>query len=129
MMMEIQYDSKEAFDLAEKVTKTMYKSVFSASCELAEEKGQFPLYKDSMWAKAKRKPRNVALLTFPPSSSNAVICVTSFGIEPYFAVAYEQNVMEGVRLKTVIPVFVERLKDRGVYSDELIQKIIDNHGS
>ena len=129
MMMEIPYDSKEAFDLAEKVTKTMYKSAFSASCELAEEKGQFPLYKDSIWAKAKRKPRNVALLTFPPSSGNAVICETSFGIEPYFALAYEQNVLDGMRLRTVVPSFVKKLKSRGLYSNELIQRVIDNHGS
>jgi ribonucleoside-diphosphate reductase alpha chain len=125
----IPYDSKEAFKLAKKVTKEMYRSAFDESCKLAEEKGPFPLIKDSIWAKTKRKPRNVALLTFPPSSSNAVICDTSFGIEPYFAVAYEQNVLEGVRLKTIIPVFVEKLKERGLYSDGLIQKIIDNHGS
>jgi ribonucleoside-diphosphate reductase alpha chain len=127
--LEIPYDSKAAFSLARKVVKTMYESAFDESCRLAEEKGPFPLIKDSIWARAKRKPRNVALLTFPPTSSNAVICDTSFGIEPYFALAYEQNVMEGVRLKTVIPVFVEKLKERGLYTEGLIQKIIDNHGS
>lgn len=128
-MMGVAYDSKEAFTLAEKVTKTMYESAFEASCQLAREKGPFPFVKDSIWAKAKKKPRNVALLTFPPSSGNAVISETTFGIEPYFALAYEQNVLGGVRLKTVIPLFVEKLKERGLYSEELIQKIVDNHGS
>ena len=127
--LEIPYDSERAFKLAKKVVKTMYENAFDESCKLAKEKGPFPFIKDSIWAKVKRQPRNVALLTFPPSSSNAVICDTSFGIEPYFALAYEQNVMGGVRLKTVIPVFVEKLKERGLYSGELIQKIIDNHGS
>ncbi len=127
--MEIPYDSPEAFDLAEKVTKTMYESAFDASCQLTEEKGPFPAVTDSIWAKSKKKPRNVALLTFPPSSGNAVIAETSFGIEPYFALAYEQNVLDGMRLRTVIPLFVEKLKSRGIYSDELIQKIIDAHGS
>jgi ribonucleoside-diphosphate reductase alpha chain len=128
-MMEIPYDSKEAYDLAEKVTKTMYTLAFDASCDLAEEKGPFPFVKDSIWANRKRKPRNVALLTFPPSSGNAVICETSFGIEPYFALAYEQNVLDGMRLRTIIPLFVKKLKERGVYSDELVAKIIANHGS
>lgn len=128
-MLEIPYDSEEAFAMAEKVTKTMYKSAFDESCKLAEEKGPFPLVSDSIWASRKRKPRNVALLTFPPSSGNAVICETSFGIEPYFAMAYEQNVLGGMHLKTVIPYFVQVLKDRGIYSEELIQKIIENHGS
>lgn len=128
-LLNIPYDSQEAFSLAEKVTKTMYESAFSASCDLAEERGPFPLVKDSIWANKKRKPRNIALLTFPPSSGNAVIAETSFGIEPYFALAYEQNVLDGMRFRTVIPLFVEKLKERGIYSDELIQKIIENHGS
>src|SRR3990167_107142 len=128
-MLNIPYDSDEAFTLAEKVARTMYESAFDSSCEIAEEKGSFPLVKDSIWASKKKKPRNVALMTFPPSSGNAVICETSFGIEPYFALAYEQNVMDGMRLRTVIPNFVEKLKERGLYSDELIKKIIENHGS
>lgn len=128
-MMEIPYDSEVAFDLAEKVTKVMYRSAFETSCKLAKEKGPFPYSKYSIWANKKKKPRNVALLTFPPSSGNAVICETSFGIEPYFALAYEQNVLDGMRLRTVVPLFVKKLKERGIYSEELIQKIIDNHGS
>jgi len=127
--MEIPYDSPEAFILAEKVVKRMYESAFEASVELAKEKGPFPLITDSIWANKKDKPRNVALLTFPPSSGNAVIAETSFGIEPYFALAYEQNVLDGMRLRTVIPLFVEKLKKRGIYSESLIQKIIDSNGS
>ncbi len=127
--LEISYDSPQAVRLAKKVTKTMYEHAFNASCSLAEEKGPFPLVKDSIWAGKKHQPRNVALLTFPPSSSNAVICDTTFGIEPYFALAYEQNVLEGMRLRTVAPVFIKKLKQRGIYTDKLIQKVIDNHGS
>lgn len=125
----ITYDSEEALGLAEKVAKRMYESAFDASCDIAKEKGPFPFVKYSIWSDKKKKPRNVALMTFPPSSGNAVICETSFGIEPYFALAYEQNVLDGMRLRTVIPLFVQKLKERGIYSDALIQKIIDNHGS
>lgn len=129
VLMGIPYDSKRAYELAEKITKTMYKEAFTASCDLANEKGSFPLINDSVWANRKRKPRNVALLTFPPSSGNAVICETSFGIEPYFAFVYEQNVLGGMRLTTEVPAFSEALKKRGIYSDELMQKVINNHGS
>ncbi len=129
IMMGIPYDSDEAFEVAEKVAKTMYESAFDISCELAKEKGPFPLVKDSIWADKKKQPRNVALLTFPPSSGNAVICETSFGIEPMFALAYEQNVLGGMRLATINDLFVDDLKKRGLYSEELIQKIIENHGS
>jgi len=127
--LEIPYDSEEAYELAEKVTRAMYQSAFVTSAKLAKEKGPFPLISDSIWANKKDKPRNVALLTFPPSSGNAVIAETTFGIEPYFALAYEQNVLGGMRLRTIIPYFVEKLKERGIYSEELVQKVIDNHGS
>ena len=128
-LLGLSYDSKEAFELAEKVTKIMYSVAFETSCEIAEEKGPFPLVKDSIWANRKRKPRNVALLTFPPSSSNAVICETSYGIEPFFALAYEQNVLGGMRLKTVVPLLIKKLMEKGIYSEKLVQEIIDNHGS
>lgn len=128
-MLEIPYDSDKAFKLAEEVTKVMYKTAFKTSVDLADEKGPFPLVKNSIWKNRKKKPRNVALLTFPPSSGNAVICETSFGIEPYFALAYEQNVLGGMRLKTVVPLFIEKLKERGIYSEDLVQRVIDNHGS
>ncbi len=128
-LLGIPYDSPKAFALAEKITKTMHQAAFNASCDLAEERGPFPLIRDSIWANRKRKPRNVALITFPPSSSHAVICGTSYGIEPYFALAYEQNVMDGTRLKTITPLFIRKLMEKGIYSDKLIQKVIDNHGS
>lgn len=128
-MLDIPYDSEDAFAMAEKVAKIMYESAFEASVKIAKEKGPFPYVKYSIWTKKAKKPRNVALMTFPPSSGNAVIAGTSFGIEPYFALAYEQNVMEGMRLRTVVPYFVQKLKEKGHYSDELVQKIIDNHGS
>jgi ribonucleoside-diphosphate reductase alpha chain len=34
-----------------------------------------------------------------------------------------------MRLRTVVPLFIKKLREKGIYSDELIQKIIDNHGS
>jgi len=129
IMLGIAYDSKEAFDLAEKVTKTMYLSAFRTSCSLAKERGAFPLINDSIWAKSKNKPRNVAFLTFPPSSGNAVICQTSYGIEPLFALAYNQNILGGEKFQNINSLFVKTLKEKGIYSKKIIQKIIDNHGS
>jgi len=129
IMLGIAYDSDKAFKLAEKIVKTMYSSAFEASCNLAKERGSFPLINESIWAGKKRKPRNVALITFPPSSGNAVICETSFGIEPLFALAYEQNVMGGERLTTVNQLFIQKLKERDIYSEELIQKVIEGSGS
>lgn len=127
--MDIPYDSPKAIELAEKVSRLMYMAAFDASCSLAKEKGSFPLVADSIWAGKSRKPRNVALLTYPPSSGNAVICETSYGIEPLFALAYEQNVLEGMKFKNINRLFVKKLKEKNLYSENLINKVIQNHGS
>ena len=129
IMLGIPYNSKDAYKFAEELTKTMYLTAFNTSCELAKEKGPFPLVQDSIWANAKRKPRNVALITFPPSSGNAVLCETSYGIEPLFAIAYEQNVLGGERFTNINPLFVRELRERGLYSEKIIEKVIKNHGS
>jgi len=127
--LNIAYDSQEALRLAEKVAKFIYQTAFEASCRIAAEKGPFPLVVDSIWAGKKRKPRNVALLTYPPSSGNAVICETSYGIEPLFALAYDQNILGGVRLRNVNRLFIQKLKEKGIYSDDLIAKAVANLGS
>lgn len=129
IMLDIAYDSKEAFQLAEKITKHMYKNAFEASCDLAKEKGPFPLVEKSIWSKKDRKPRNVALITFPPSSGNAVICETSYGIEPLFAIAYEHNVLGGERFRNVNKLFLSKLEEYGINSNGIINKIIENNGS
>ena len=129
ILMGIPYDSPAASRLAEKLVKKMYQTAFRASCGLAREKGPFPLVNESIWAKSTNKPRNVALITFPPSSGNAVLCETSYGIEPLFALAYEQNVLGGERFTNINPLFVKALRERGLYSETLIEKVINNRGS
>jgi len=127
--MNLAYNDPKAFKFAETLSRTLYLTAFNASYKLAREKGPFPLVSDSVWAKNKKKPRNVALITFPPSSGNAVISETSYGIEPLFAIAYEQNILDGLKFKKVNKLFVEKAKERGIYSEKLIQKIIQNNGS
>jgi len=39
------------------------------------------------------------------------------------------NVLGGERLITVNKLFIQKLKDRGFYSEELIQKVVENNGS
>ena len=104
-------------------------SAFRTSCSLGKERGPFPLINDSIWAKSKNKPRNVAFLTFPPSSGNAVICQTSYGIEPLFALAYDQNILDGEKFQNINSLFIKTLKEKGISPEKIIQKIINNHGS
>jgi ribonucleoside-diphosphate reductase alpha chain len=55
-----------------------------------------------------------------------MIADTSSGIEPLFAIAYMKNVMDGTKLYYINEVFEHVLKVRGIYSEELMQKVIEN---
>jgi ribonucleoside-diphosphate reductase alpha chain len=96
---------------------------------LGKEKGPFPNVIYSKWKNSKEQPRNVSTNTLPPSSGNAVIFGTSYSIEPYYALAYYQNVLGGMRIKNVNEKLAKLLNKEGVNIDNLFEKIFENHGS
>jgi len=53
----------------------------------------------------------------------------SSGCEPLFALTYSKNTIEGKRMFQSSPYFVTALKKRGLYSEELLEKIQANNGS
>ncbi len=128
--LKIPYHSEEGFKTAEKVMKTIHDSAWEESFALGEEKGPFPAVGQSRWHKQRRQPRNVALTTCPPSSNHGIIFNTSFGIEPFFALVYRRRIYGGeVELLETNSFLKEQLQERGLYREELIQKIAANHGS
>jgi ribonucleoside-diphosphate reductase alpha chain len=125
----ISYTDPKALKLAEKVMRTISTGCHDYSVKLGKEKGPFPYIQDSSWSRRKNKPRNIATNTLPPSSSNAVIFQTSYSIEPYFALAYYQNVLGGLRIKKINPKLEETLDREGIHINDLFEKIFENHGS
>lgn len=125
----IVYGSPESLELAEKISKCIGDSCHEASMELGKEKGAFPNVIYSKWKNTKAQPRNVTTNTLPPSSGNAVIFGTSYSIEPYFALAYYQNVLGGVRIKNVNEKLLTLLKSEGIQIDNLFERIFESHGS
>jgi len=123
------YGAPESLKLAEKIGKTISDSCHEASFALGAEKGPFPYITKSDWKNNKRQPRNITTNTLPPSSGNAVIFGVSYSIEPYFALAYYQNVLGGVRIKNVNERLVKLLKQEGISIDNLFERIFENHGS
>ncbi len=119
----IPYDSKEAVALGEKVARLMKEEAVRASAELAEERGPFPLFEESVFAKRGSPPlRNAQVLSIAPTGTISIIAATTSGIEPLFAVAYVRNVLGG-RLVEINPLFERVARERGFYSDELMAEI------
>jgi len=124
IMLGIPYNSEEALETAEKITKFIYEKAAAASFGLAEKRGAFPNYSGSVYERSgKPKARNATVLSIAPTGTISIIAGCSSGIEPLFAVAFVRNVMEGTRLLEVNPLFEKTARERGFYSKELMENI------
>jgi ribonucleoside-diphosphate reductase alpha chain len=119
--MGIPYDSEEGIRKAEEVMKFIDETAWSASEELAKEKGPFSFIEHAVkpdWLR-----RNAAVTTIAPTGSISMISECSSGIEPVFALVYYKKVLEGEKLPEVNKYLVQALKERGLYSEDLIKRI------
>lgn len=123
----IRYDSNEALLLAEKVMKFIEMEGRQLSQELAEEKGAFPEFENSVWKKFGSKPlRNSTVTTIAPTGTISIIAGgTSSGIEPLFSVVYMRNVRYslGSNLIEVNNTFEEFAMKYGFYDEALMKKL------
>ncbi len=123
-LLGIPYDSEEALQLAEKVMKFIQEESYKASQQLAEERGVFPNWKGSVWEKKGVKMRNATTTTIAPTGTISIIAGCSSGIEPIFALAYKRtNILDGEEFFEINEIFENVLRERGIYSEELIEKV------
>ena len=126
----VSYNTKEGFDLAQKVMGFVQKEADNASCDLAKVRGVFPAFKGSIYDKKSGiKPRNGARTTIAPTGTISMLADCSSGIEPHFALTFAKNTIEGKRLFNSNPYFLKALKEEGIFTEELLEKIEKNKGS
>ena len=134
----VRYDSDEGVALARTVMGFIEEETRIASERLAEARGVFPAWEESIWGpdgkcargadaervRPERRLRNCNLTTVAPTGTISIIAGCSGGIEPLFAVAFMRN-QAGVTMPDVNPDFVERAKREGWHSDDLMEKIAE----
>lgn len=105
-MLNIRYGSPESIDFVEKLYKTLCINAYKSSCEMARDRGSFPLFEKELekdcpylqkilessasvkYLYEKYGRRNIALLTTAPTGTIAILAkigpyfYTSSGIEP-----------------------------------------------
>ncbi|MCG6553070.1 MAG: vitamin B12-dependent ribonucleotide reductase [Candidatus Magnetominusculus sp. LBB02] len=122
----IPYGSDASFDLAERLMRHIRNEGRAASVALAHERGTFPNYDGSIYD-GNIKVRNATITTIAPTGTLSIIAGCSSGIEPLFAVSYVRTVMEGTKLVEVNPHFERIARQRGFYSQELMEEIAHSH--
>ncbi|MEE9150573.1 MAG: vitamin B12-dependent ribonucleotide reductase [Thermoplasmata archaeon] len=125
IMLGIPYNSNEAIETAEKLMSFIREKAREISGELAEQRGPFPNFDESIFnVPGQRKLRNATTTTIAPTGSIGIIAGCSSGIEPLFAISYiRANVLNDEELVEVNPLFEKMAKEEDFYSKELMMKI------
>lgn len=125
--LRIGYNTPEGFAMAERVMGIIQEESHATSQKMAQEKGVFPNWQLSIFADRGVKMRNAAVTTVAPTGTIAMMFDCSGGVEPFFALAYHYKGILGgkVSLNYVNKFLEQELKNRGLYSDALINRIIE----
>ena len=132
----VPYDSPEGVDLGRRVMEFLNEESRNASEKLAETRGVFPAWAESIWGpdetaarradgsrvRPMRTLRNCNLTTVAPTGTISIFAGCSGGIEPMFAVAFMRN-QAGVLMPDVNPDFVRMAQEGGWYSEDLMERI------
>jgi len=139
--LEIQYNSDKASELAEEVMGFINKTAKEASCKLAESRGVFPNWENSIYdSKSKYfkdkelKLRNATVTTIAPTGTISQIAEIEGGIEPVFALVYKRKALfdENGKAKQEFYVlnkeFEKVAKKEGFLTDEFLKRLNENGG-
>jgi ribonucleoside-diphosphate reductase alpha chain len=122
--LNIGYATPEGRKVAEDVMAFIQKSGHEMSVELGDRKGVFPNWGKSVFAPLGILRRNAAITNVPPTGTISMMFDCSGGVEPYFALAYYyKGILGGMQLSYVNKHLRRALESRGLYSQELMDRI------
>ncbi len=134
----VPYDSDQAIDVARTLMRFVDEESKKESERLAESRGVFPEWEQSMWGpdascardaageriRPERRLRNCNVTTVAPTGTISIFADCSGGIEPLFAIAFMRN-QAGALMPDVNGDFVAVAKEGGWYSEELMARIAE----
>ncbi len=142
VMLKLKYNSAEGVNFAAKITEVLRDSAYSASVELAKEKGSFPLFDAEKYLAApsfasrlpeaikadirKHGIRNSHLISIAPTGTIALAFAdnASNGVEPAFDWFYYRNrrIMDGSKVKVKVEDHAYRLYNQ-IYGETAVENL------
>jgi ribonucleoside-diphosphate reductase alpha chain len=124
ILLEIPYGSAAAASLAEELMLHVSEHARAASEQLAHERGSFPLWERSIYARSGLRLRTATRTSIAPTGTISIIAGTSAGIEPLFALAYRRShVLVDEVLTELNPLFRNYAREHGFYSESLAREL------
>jgi ribonucleoside-diphosphate reductase alpha chain len=128
-MLNAPYDSPEGVEWGRKVMKFIHDIGYDESLKLAAARGVYPAWEGGRHWEAGLKLRNSYVTTVAPTGTLSMIADTSGGCEPEFSLIWYKRVMEGEELPYFLDYFEQVARREGFWREDLVQKILENHGS
>jgi ribonucleoside-diphosphate reductase alpha chain len=123
-LLGIPYDSQRGIDFGSEIMGFINKSARKASSELANLRGPFPNWNNSIWrTKRKKKVRNACLTCVAPTGTISIIADCSSGIEPAYSPVFVRQILDGSKLLQINPIFKQVADSHGFYSKKLENQI------
>jgi ribonucleoside-diphosphate reductase alpha chain len=120
----VAYNSDEGVRLGGEIMKLVSTIGHAESEKLAETRGAFPLFGESIYRNGKPL-RNATVTTIAPTGTLSILAGVSSGVEPMFAYAYVRNVMDNTHLVETNEILKEKLQAEGLYTDELMKEVAE----
>ncbi|MEE9583885.1 MAG: adenosylcobalamin-dependent ribonucleoside-diphosphate reductase, partial [Candidatus Brocadiales bacterium] len=122
--MGIPYNSEKALEVAEELMKFFSQEANAASVELAEMRGVFSNFPESIYDRpGGPRYRNASRTTIAPTGTISIIAGCSSGIEPIFALSFGRRILGEAFIPEVHDLFVETAHREGFYSNGLIEEV------
>jgi len=123
-LLGIPYDSKQGIDFAVKLMKFVSEKARKASSEIANLRGAFPNWSQSVWRTERAvKVRNASITCIAPTGTISIIADCSSGIEPAYSLVFVRHVLDGTKMLQVNPIFKKIVQKGGFYSKALEKQI------
>ena len=123
-LLEIPYDSQQAVEFGENLMRFINDKARQASSEIANLRGPFPNWNESIWrTERNRKVRNASITCIAPTGTISIIADCCCGIEPLYSPVFVRRILDGSEMLQINPIFKQIAQIGGFYSKNLEKQI------
>jgi len=125
-LLKIPYDSQQGIEFGSALMEFINKKARQAGTDLANSRGPFPNWNDSIWrTERNQKTRNASITCVAPTGTISIIADCSSGIEPIYSPVFLRRVLNGSKMLQINPIFKQIAQKAGFYSKELEKQIAE----